>query len=45
MSDSMIDYYKYLRCLECVENGLYCKPHKIEVEKLLAEEKSKLTKP
>ena len=26
----MIDYYKYLRCPECVENGLYCKPECIE---------------
>ena len=40
----MIDYYKYLRCPDCVEKGLYCKPHKIEVEKLLAKEKSRLTK-
>ncbi len=40
----MIDYYKYLRCPECVENGLYCKVHKLEVEKLLAEEKLKLVK-
>ncbi|MFQ5440172.1 MAG: hypothetical protein ACE5DL_01785 [Nitrosopumilaceae archaeon] len=40
----MIDYFKYLRCPECVENELCCKPHKIEVEKLLAGEKSKSAK-
>ena len=44
IGDSMIDYYKYLRCPECVKVGLYCKPHKIEVEQLLVKEKSKLIK-
>ena len=27
-----MDYFKYLNCPECREIGLYCKPHRIEVE-------------
>jgi len=33
----MIDFYKYLECPACQESGLYCKKHKNEVEKILAE--------
>lgn len=29
---SKMDYFKYLNCQECQEIGLYCKPHRIEVE-------------
>ena len=35
MSVQMIDYYKYLKCPECKDTGLYCKPHRIEVEEIL----------
>ena len=31
----MIDYYKYLKCPACVDAGLYCKPHRKEVETIL----------
>ena len=27
-----MDYYKYLNCTDCQDSGLYCKPHRIEVE-------------
>lgn len=30
-----IDYYKYLKCPDCVDSGLYCKAHRIEVEQIL----------
>jgi len=33
----MINFYKYLKCPACQESGLYCKVHKGEVEKILAE--------
>jgi len=33
----MINFYKYLKCPDCQESGLYCKKHKGEVEKILAE--------
>ena len=32
---SMIDFYKYLNCHECRATGLYCKKHRVEVEKKL----------
>jgi hypothetical protein len=32
----IIDYYKYLKCQECRKIGLYCLPHRLEVEKILA---------
>ena len=31
----MIDYYKYLKCPECKDTRLYCKPHRIEVTQFL----------
>lgn len=31
----MIDFYKYLKCPECRDSGLYCKEHKSEVERIL----------
>jgi len=31
------NFYKYLKCPACQESGLYCKEHKKEVEKILAE--------
>ena len=30
-----IDFYKYLKCPKCVESGLYCKVHRVEVENIL----------
>jgi len=35
---SMIDYYKYLKCPKCKESGLYCYPHRKEVDKILEKE-------
>jgi|SaaInlV_135m_DNA_2_1039731.scaffolds.fasta_scaffold197128_1 hypothetical protein len=35
MSIQMIDYYKYLKCQECKDSGLYCKSHRIEVDAIL----------
>jgi len=35
MSIQMIDYYKYLKCQECKDSGLYCKTHRIEVDTIL----------
>ncbi len=34
-TEYVIDFYKYLQCPRCIESGLYCKPHRIEVEKIL----------
>jgi len=31
----MIDYYKYLKCQACKDSGLYCPPHRKEVEEIL----------
>ncbi|MCV0410512.1 hypothetical protein [Nitrosopumilus sp.] len=31
----MIDYEKYLKCPDCRNAGLYCKPHREEVETIL----------
>ena len=31
----MIDFYKYLKCPECRDCGLYCSEHREEVEKIL----------
>ncbi|MEX0656457.1 MAG: hypothetical protein WD154_02790 [Nitrosopumilaceae archaeon] len=36
-ASEMINFYKYLNCTACQESGLYCKEHKGEVEKILAE--------
>ena len=33
----MIDYYKYLKCPDCIESGLYCSTHRKEVERILKE--------
>jgi len=33
--DYVIDYYKYLQCPKCKESGLYCKPHRLEVDNIL----------
>ena len=33
--NKMIDYYKYLKCSECKDVGLYCKQHRIEVDTIL----------
>jgi hypothetical protein len=33
----MIDFYKYLKCPNCKESGLYCPTHRKEVEKILEE--------
>ena len=30
-----INYYKYLKCPGCIESGLYCQPHRMEVEEIL----------
>ena len=30
-----IDYYKYLKCPDCKDVTSYCKPHRIEVDKIL----------
>jgi len=35
MSMQMINYHKYLKCQECKDSGLYCKPHRIEVDAIL----------
>lgn len=34
----MIDYYKYLKCPDCKDSGLYCKSHRDEVEKILEQQ-------
>ena len=31
----MIDYYKYLKCPDCKESGMYCTIHKKEVDEIL----------
>lgn len=36
-----IDFHKYLKCPKCVESGLYCKPHRIEVENILNQNSKK----
>lgn len=36
-----VDYFKYLKCPECRKVGLYCGPHRIEVEKILEEYRSR----
>lgn len=33
--NEMLDYAKYLDCQECRKIGLYCTPHRIEVEEIL----------
>ena len=33
----LIDFIKYLNCPDCIESGLYCSKHKVEVEKILQE--------
>jgi hypothetical protein len=32
----IIDFTKYLACQECRKVGLYCPPHRAEVEEILA---------
>jgi len=34
-SKGVIDFSKYLKCSKCIESGLYCKAHRIEVENIL----------
>ena len=34
-SKERVDFYKYLKCPKCVESGLYCQEHRIEVENIL----------
>ena len=34
-SENFIDFYKYLKYPKCVESGLYCQEHRIEVENIL----------
>ena len=31
----MINFYKYLKCPDCKDVGLYCKLHRKEVESIL----------
>jgi len=38
----MIDYAKYLACDECRKAGLYCPPHREEVEIILAKYRCRL---
>jgi len=33
--NEMIDYIRYLNCEECRKTGLYCTPHRVEVEEIL----------
>lgn len=36
----LINYIKYLNCPDCKDSGLYCREHRIEVEKILEEVES-----
>ena len=36
-----IDFYKYLKCPDCKDVGLYCEPHRKEVEKILYKSRKK----
>jgi hypothetical protein len=36
-SPILIDFSKYLNCSECIDAGVYCDEHRIEVEKILKE--------
>ncbi len=40
-TEQVIDFHKYLKCHMCIESGLYCKPHRIEVEKILNQNSKK----
>jgi hypothetical protein len=40
-----IDYFKYLKCMECRKVGLYCPPHRDEVEKILAKYRCRIPHP
>jgi len=31
----LINFIKYLNCPDCKDSGLYCREHRIEVEKIL----------
>ena len=33
--EGIIDFYKYLKYPKCIESGLYCKVHRVEVENIL----------
>lgn len=36
----LINFIKYLNCPDCKDSGLYCREHRIEVEKILEEVES-----
>jgi len=36
----LINFIKYLNCQDCKDSGLYCREHRIEIEKILEEVES-----
>ncbi len=36
----LINFIKYFNCPDCKDSGLYCREHRIEVEKILEEVES-----
>ena len=36
-----MDYSKYIHCPDCIESGLYCPRHQIEIERILRQREIK----